>query len=174
MAKLESVAKLKDVPGVEIEMVVYYNEWADFDEGEIFFRHPLTGDKVQTVNQILYGWEEQENDLQKHWECLVESIKSDKELIEKIFNGMHFIEYVPVKFYINHNTGAGNDWEATLEKAEKTAMFSANYTGKSITIEDEDDNVLACLPWHNYPATADDEAIIELGNFGFYSYWERV
>lgn len=174
LVQIESTLRLKGKEGVEIKAILHYDESDTFDDGDIWFKHVLTGDYMQTVDQVLHGWSEHDRELQKDWKLLVEAIKRDRDLTFKMFDEMEVIEYAPVKFYINYNTGAGNDWEATFEKAKETAMFGSNYTGKNITIENENGGVLACLPWHNYPPTEDDTALIEYGNFGFYGDWESV
>ncbi|MEG1482922.1 MAG: hypothetical protein RSA57_03890 [Cetobacterium sp.] len=72
----------------EINTITYYDENNEFDEGETFYIHPLTGSECQTVNQIFQGW----SDESKWLNTLAEEIKNDRDLSQKIFN-MDIIDY---------------------------------------------------------------------------------
>lgn len=82
------------------------------------------------------------------------------------------------KYYINYNTGAGNEWiTGTLEDAQRAADDGAAYTQQPITIEDEHDNEVARRPWWGvaYDPDVDDSAeneIISFGSFGYFGAWQ--
>ena len=76
----------KEVVLCSINTVTYYDDTNEFDEGETFYIHPLTGSECQTVGQILQGWSEQNEEDNNNWNKLIEEIRSDEELIQKIFN----------------------------------------------------------------------------------------
>lgn len=69
-----------------INTVTYYDEKNEFDEGETFFLHVLTGSECQTVDQIFQGWGEQDKELQEQWEILKNFIKNDCDLSQKIWD----------------------------------------------------------------------------------------
>ena len=83
------------------------------------------------------------------------------------------------KFLINFGTGAGEEYAETLEEAKEIAEENATYTQCSITIEipsndDEEENkVVAKLPWWSVQPGEDDEVTVDFGNFGFYGEWEE-
>ena len=51
-----------------------------------------------------------------------------------------------MKYYINYNTGAGNEWADTLEAAKELADDGAAYTQRPIIIEDEPGNEITRRP----------------------------
>lgn len=75
------------------------------------------------------------------------------------------------KFLVNFGTGAGNEYAETLEEAKQIAEENATYTQASITIEDENYNEIAKLPWWGVYPGEDDEVTIDFGEFGFYGEW---
>lgn len=79
------------------------------------------------------------------------------------------------KFYVNYNTGAGNEWvEGTLEEAMETAESGLAYTQTSVTIKDENGKDIAKLPWCGVSSEyADEDEIItaDFGDFGYYGGW---
>ena len=78
------------------------------------------------------------------------------------------------RYYVNYNTGAGNEWADTLEAAKALADEGAAYTQVPIVIEDEDGNVVARRPWWGVAYDADedaDEAPICFGDFGYFGDW---
>lgn len=78
------------------------------------------------------------------------------------------------KYYINYNTGAGNDTANTLKEAIETAVENAAYTQQPIIIENEDGIEVARLPWYGVKATDEDEVTVDFGDYGFYGTWEIV
>lgn len=76
-------------------------------------------------------------------------------------------------YYINYNTGAGNDTADTLEEAKRIADDGACYTQHPIVIEDEDGNEVSRRSWYGAKYNADDDCVdpILFGSFGFYSDW---
>jgi len=82
------------------------------------------------------------------------------------------------KYLVNFGTGAGNEYADTIEEAKELAVEGATYTQCSITIElvnenDEEENeVVAKLPWWSVQLGEDDEVTVQFGEFGFYGEWE--
>ncbi|MFA5559213.1 MAG: hypothetical protein WDA59_07160 [Methanofastidiosum sp.] len=82
------------------------------------------------------------------------------------------------KYLVNFGTGAGNEYADTIEEAKRIAVEQASYTQASIKIElvnedDEEENeVIARLPWWGVQPGEDDEVIVDFGEFGFYGEWE--
>lgn len=76
-------------------------------------------------------------------------------------------------YYINYQTGAGNDTADTLEEAKRIADEGAAYTQQPIVIEDEDGNEVSRRSWYGVKYNADDDCVdpILFGSFGFYSDW---
>ena len=56
-------------------------------ETDIYFLHPLTGQKMERVRQILQGWSEQDESAQSEWVRLVEEIEDDDLLEQRIWDG---------------------------------------------------------------------------------------
>ncbi len=81
------------------------------------------------------------------------------------------------RFYINYQTGAGNEVvEGTLKDAMAVAKEGICYTGCNVTISDDDtDEEIACLPWYGveYDEERDCDCtpVCEFGEFGFYGEW---
>ena len=81
-----------------------------------------------------------------------------------------------MKYYINYHTGAGNEWvEAdSIYDVQAIADDGAAYTQEDITIEDEDDNVLARRRWCGAaydPEEAWEENPICFGEYGYFGDW---
>lgn len=80
-----------------------------------------------------------------------------------------------MKYYINYNTGVGNEWADTLEEAKEIADAGACYTQQPITIEDEDDNEICRRPWwgsqYNEDEAWEDDPIC-FGEFGYFGDWQ--
>lgn len=55
----------------------------DEDEPDLFFIHPLTGQRVERANQALQGWSEQGEDWE-NWERLVEVLDTEDMYITLI------------------------------------------------------------------------------------------
>lgn len=70
----------------KLDSVTHYDESIEFDEGETFFIHPMTGSECQIVSQCLDGWSEQDEESQEQWEKLIEAIQTDVDLSQKIFD----------------------------------------------------------------------------------------
>lgn len=67
-------------------------EYDENDEEELYFLHPLNGNKCQNINQCFYGWSEQE-DRDNYWSKLREEIQNDNMLIQKIYDDIEEIDY---------------------------------------------------------------------------------
>ena len=78
-------------------------------------------------------------------------------------------------YYINYNTGAGNEWADTLEQAKAIADDGAAYTQQPIVIEDEDGNEITRRPWWGvqYDEDEGDETDpICFGSSGYFGDWQ--
>lgn len=75
-----------------INTVTYYDEENEFDEGETFFLHVLTGSQCQYIEQVFQGWGEQNKEAQEQWEKLENFIKNDCDLYQKIWD-LNTIDY---------------------------------------------------------------------------------
>ena len=77
-------------------------------------------------------------------------------------------------YYIDYNTGAGNEWAETLEDAKALADDGAAYTQESIVIKDEDGKEITRRDWYGtgYDPDVDYcEDPICFGSFGFFADW---
>lgn len=74
-------------------------------------------------------------------------------------------------YYINFNTGAGNEEASSLNEAMEIAVKGATYTQQPITIIN-DGNEVARLPWYGIAPGEDDTVTVRFGDFGFYGEWE--
>ena len=80
-----------------------------------------------------------------------------------------------MKYYINYNTVAGDEWADTLEAAKELADDGAAYTQQPITIEDEDGNEITRRPWWGVAYDEDEapeESPICFGDFGYFGDWQ--
>lgn len=80
-----------------------------------------------------------------------------------------------MKYYIDYNTGAGNEWGDTLEDAQRIADAGASYTQCPIVITDEDGNEVSRRNWWGLAYDENEvpeENPIRFGNFGYYSDWQ--
>ncbi len=95
MAEIRSKLRLlnsKDEVLCSIDTVTYYDEEDEFDEGETFFIHVLTGSECETIDQVFQGWSEQNKEAQEQWEKLENFIKNDCNLYQKIWD-LNTIDY---------------------------------------------------------------------------------
>ena len=79
-----------------------------------------------------------------------------------------------MKYLINYNTGAGNEWYENLEEAKVNVNFS--YTQESVVIEDENGNEILKSKWWGvaYDLEEDEnEPLAEFGN-GYYAQWQEI
>ena len=82
------------------------------------------------------------------------------------------------KFYIDYNTGAGNEWvSGTLEEAMQRADDGVAYTQQNVCILNEAGDKVAerCwIPVEMNPDTyeGDIDQTISYGSFGFYDNWD--
>lgn len=76
-------------------------------------------------------------------------------------------------YRIEYHTGAGNIVRIrTLERAKELADEGAEYTQKSISIYDDDDNEVARRSWYGCTSGIEDcEDPIQFGDYGFYDDW---
>jgi hypothetical protein len=61
-----------------------------------------------------------------------------------------------------------------LRKQKKAAEDGISYTQCNVTIEDENGNEVADLPWYGIEPSEDDVVTAQFGNFGFYGEWYLV
>lgn len=82
------------------------------------------------------------------------------------------------KYYINHHTGAGNEYiDGTLADAMQAADAGASYTQEPITIHDDTGAEVARRQWWGvkYDPDEDDapeDDIIGYGDYGYYGAWQ--
>jgi len=74
------------------------------------------------------------------------------------------------KYFIDFNTGAGNEYAKTLEDAKRKAEENLAYTQQDVDIY-EDDEIIATMPWWGTEPEQDDVVTTQFGNFGFYGQW---
>ncbi|MEG1718623.1 MAG: hypothetical protein RR333_08325 [Bacteroidales bacterium] len=74
-------------------------------------------------------------------------------------------------YYVDYNTGAGNEKVDTLEEAKKIAEEDCAYTQKSVNII-YNGEIIATLPWVPTQPSEDDIVIANFGDFGYYGDWE--
>ena len=80
-------------------------------------------------------------------------------------------EPAPMRYMVNHNTGAGNEDAYSIEEAKKKAELGINYTQQSIDIFGrKTEEVIATLPWYGVEPEDDDDPFEEIGG-GFYGQW---
>lgn len=75
-------------------------------------------------------------------------------------------------YYINYNTGVGNETAETLKDAKRKADEGAAYTQCDIDIYDDNRNLITTRTW--YGCMTDVETMndpITFGDFGFYADW---
>lgn len=79
-----------------------------------------------------------------------------------------------MKYLINYNTGAGNEWYENLEEAKANANFS--YTQESVVIEDEQENEILIAKWWGtaYDEEVDGEEPVADFGFGYYENWREI
>jgi hypothetical protein len=83
------------------------------------------------------------------------------------------------KYYINHNTGAGNEIVEVqdLEEAQKIAQEAMRYTQKDVAIEDLEGNLICISRWIGVEAQEEDYesgyVLEEFGKYGYFSMWEE-
>lgn len=74
------------------------------------------------------------------------------------------------KYFIDYNTGAGNDEADTLEEAMKMVEEDVTYTGQDVSIY-RNGTLVANLPWWGVSAGDDDVVTVDFGSFGYYGEW---
>ena len=78
-------------------------------------------------------------------------------------------------YNINYHTGAGDESGfETIDDAKVAAVEGATYTQQDITIENENGDEVARLPWCGVEADEDedDEVEVSFGSFGYYAQWQ--
>jgi hypothetical protein len=78
-----------------LEAVTYYDDNNEFDEGETFYIHPMTGEQCQTIDQCFQGWSEQDEESNNNWNTLRELIKEDND------KEQYFADEVDIDYYIS-------------------------------------------------------------------------
>jgi len=77
------------------------------------------------------------------------------------------------RYHINYNTGIGNfTMKASLEEITKEVAIYLGFTQQGVTVTDNNNNIVAVLPWISIPATDEDIITADYGDFGFYGAWE--
>lgn len=76
----------------ELGVIIYYDENDEFDEGESFYIHPLTGSECLTTDQVNQGWSEQNPVYQDQWDNLIYQVDNDMDLYQKVWD-MEVVEY---------------------------------------------------------------------------------
>ena len=84
------------------------------------------------------------------------------------------------KYYIDLDTGAGNEWfDGSLEDAKERASEAATYARCGVAIEDENGNIVAERDFRPVPFDGDyscykigkDADIVDFGVFGHLDAW---
>lgn len=88
--------ELKLVEGLEtlvtVSAALEYDETNEYDEGVLYFQHPVTGEMFENVRDILVGWSEMDEREEKNIEELVELTIEDQDLLQKAWD-LEVIEY---------------------------------------------------------------------------------
>ena len=74
------------------------------------------------------------------------------------------------KYFIDFNTGAGNEYAETLEDAKRIAEANLVYTQQDVDIY-EDDTLVTTLRWWGVQPEQDDVVTAQFGSFGHYGQW---
>lgn len=74
------------------------------------------------------------------------------------------------KYFIDFNTGAGNEWADTLEEAFVLAENGLSYTQEPVCVYNGAE-LIAKLPWYGIEPSKDDVATANFGDSGFYGEW---
>jgi len=65
--------QLADDPSFSLQVRGDFSE----DGQDIYFRHPITGDWEQSVNQCFEGWSEQDSESNEQWQKLRQAIQKE-------------------------------------------------------------------------------------------------
>ena len=68
------------------EAQLEYDEENEYDEGELRFMHPLTGEMYENPEACLAGWSEMNKDDETNRNNLVDMISEDEELLQKAWD----------------------------------------------------------------------------------------
>jgi hypothetical protein len=63
------------------------------EDYELFFHHPMTDSLNTHLDSIMVGWSEMDPKDKKEWEKLLEKIKKDDMLVQKIWNEVGVVHY---------------------------------------------------------------------------------
>jgi len=63
------------------------------EDYELFFQHPMTGSWNTHLDSIMVGWSEMDPKDNKEWEKLLEKIKKDDMLAQKIWDEVGIVHY---------------------------------------------------------------------------------
>ena len=78
-------------------------------------------------------------------------------------------------YIVNYGTGAGNyESNMNLNELMHEVSKSLSYTQKNVTIENENGETVARLPWYGLPYFPEDEeegVTASFGQFGYYGKW---
>lgn len=88
------------------------------------------------------------------------------------------------RYYVDFNTGAGNEYVDTLEEAKEIADEGCNYTQEDIDIIDtETHEIVATRHWYGVSIDNDIEndvfgegeveKCIRFGDYGYYAPWQK-
>ena len=86
-----------DKPIFDFNAQLEYNEENEYDEGEVTFMHPFTGEMYTDIHQCLVGWSEQNQDDNITRETLAYMVASDSDLLQRAWDideGDEIVYYV--------------------------------------------------------------------------------
>lgn len=75
MKKTKITAKYKTA---KIDIMAEFDD--DCDNIEIYYFHPLTNQKCESIDQCFSGWSEQNNEENKNWDILKNKLENFNEL----------------------------------------------------------------------------------------------
>lgn len=88
--------ELRLVEGLEtlatVSVSLEYDETNEYDEGVLYFQHPMTGEMCESVKDILVGWSEMDEREESNIEKLAQLIAEDNDLLQKAWD-LEEIEY---------------------------------------------------------------------------------
>lgn len=100
---------------IEKDKIIYrmyayleYDENNNNDEGEITFRHPMTGERCANIKDCLVGWSEMTDEDNHIRNALVDMVSEDEDLLQKAWDtdlapsGLKFssMEYGHINYYL--------------------------------------------------------------------------
>lgn len=77
------------------------------------------------------------------------------------------------QFLIDYQTGITENFEGSLEGAQRTAEEGMSYTQQDVLIIEDNDRRYKSN-WQGVEAGEDDEVLASFGSNGFYTPWRRL